>query len=105
MEENNLQLKYAEALEVIPLTIAENAGMDPIDTMATLRSKQSQGQKWTGIDAKNTKIADMMAINVLEPIVVKEQIIKSATEAACMILRIDDVIAISGGPGGGGPMG
>ena len=101
--------KYAEALEVIPLTISENAGMDPIDTMATLRSKQSQGQKWTGIDAKNTKIADMMAINVVEPIAVKEQIIKSATEAACMILRIDDVIAVSGGPGGGGggmpPMG
>ena len=70
--------KYAEALEVIPLTISENAGMDPIDTMATLRSKQSQGQKWTGIDAKNTKIADMMAINVVEPIAVKEQIIKSA---------------------------
>ena len=99
--------KYAEALEIIPLTIAENAGMDPIDTMATLRSKQNQGQKWTGIDAKNTKIADMMAINVVEPIVVKEQIIKSATEAACMILRIDDVIAVSGGPGAGGmpPMG
>jgi thermosome len=97
--------KYAEALEVIPLTIAENAGMDSIDTMATLRSKHNQGQKWTGIDARNTKIADMMAINVVEPIVVKEQIIKSATEAACMILRIDDVIAISGGPGGGGPMG
>jgi len=96
--------KYAEALEVIPLTISENAGMDPIDTMATLRSKQNQGQKWTGIDAKNTKIADMMAINIVEPIVVKEQIIKSATEAACMILRIDDVIAISGGPGGGGGM-
>ena len=96
--------KYAEALEVIPLTISENAGMDPIDTMATLRSKQNQGQKWTGIDAKNTKIADMMAINVVEPIAVKEQIIKSATEAACMILRIDDVIAISGGPGGGGGM-
>ena len=99
--------KYAEALEIIPLTIAENAGMDPIDTMATLRAKQNQGQKWTGIDAKNTKIADMMAINVVEPIAVKEQIIKSATEAACMILRIDDVIAVSGGPGGGGmpPMG
>ncbi|MDC0036006.1 thermosome subunit beta [Nitrosopumilus sp.] len=96
--------KYAEALEIIPLTISENAGMDPIDTMATLRSKQNQGQKWTGIDAKNTKIADMMALNVVEPIVVKEQIIKSATEAACMILRIDDVIAISGGPGGGGGM-
>jgi thermosome len=99
--------KYAEALETIPLTIAENAGMDPIDTMANLRAKQNQGQKWTGIDAKNMKIADMMGISVVEPIVVKEQIIKSATEAACMVLRIDDVIAISGAPGGGGmpPMG
>ena len=93
--------KYAEALEVIPLTIAENAGMDPIDTMAKLRSKQSQGRKWTGIDAKNTKIADMLTIDIVEPILVKEQIIKSATEAACMILRIDDVIAISGAPGAG----
>ncbi len=98
--------KYAEALETIPLTIAENAGMDPIDTMANLRSKQSQGRKWTGIDARNTQIADMLAINVVEPVAVKEQIIKSATEAACMILRIDDVIAVSGGPGGGrGPPG
>jgi len=99
--------KYAEALEIIPLIIAENAGMDPIDTMATLRAKQNHGQKWTGIDAKNTKIADMLSIDVVEPIAVKEQIIKSATEAACMILRIDDVIAVSGAPGGGGmpPMG
>lgn len=93
--------KYAEALETIPLTIAENAGMDPIDTMANLRAKQNHNQKWTGIDARNMKIADMMAINVVEPLVVKEQIIKSATEAACMILRIDDVIAVSGAPGGG----
>jgi len=93
--------KYAEALETIPLTIAENAGMDPIDTMANLRAKQNHNQKWTGIDARNMKIADMMEINVVEPIVVKEQIIKSATEAACMILRIDDVIAVSGAPGGG----
>jgi len=94
--------KYAEALETIPLTIAENAGMDPIDTMANLRAKQSQGKKWTGIDARNTKIADMLTIDVVEPTAVKEQIIKSATEAACMILRIDDVIAVSGAPGGGG---
>ena len=94
--------KYAEALETIPLTIAENAGMDPIDTMATLRSKQSLGRKWTGIDAKNTTIADMLSRNVVEPVAVKEQIIKSATEAATMILRIDDVIAVSGAPGGGG---
>ena len=96
--------KYAEALETIPLTIAENAGMDPIDTMANLRAKQNQGRKWTGIDARNTKIADMLSIDVVEPIAVKEQIIKSATEAACMILRIDDVIATSGAPGGGGGM-
>lgn len=96
--------KYAEALETIPLTIAENAGMDPIDTMANLRAKQNQGRKWTGIDARNTKIADMLGIDVVEPIAVKEQIIKSATEAACMILRIDDVIAISGAPGAGGGM-
>jgi len=95
--------KYAEALETIPLTIAENAGMDPIDTMANLRAKQNQGRKWTGIDARNTRIADMLSIDVVEPIAVKEQIIKSATEAACMILRIDDVIAVSGGPGGGMP--
>ncbi len=93
--------KYAEALETIPLTIAENAGMDPIDTMANLRAKQSQGRKWTGIDAKNTKIADMLVQNIVEPVMVKEQIIKSATETATMILRIDDVIAVSGAPGGG----
>ncbi len=98
--------KFAEALEVIPLTIAENAGMDPIDTMITLRAKQSQGQKWTGIDARNTKIADMYSQDIVEPLVVKEQIIISATETVCMILRIDDVIAISGGPSGSsGPPG
>ena len=95
--------KYAEALEVIPLTIAENAGMDPIDTMVTLRAKQSEGKKWTGINAKEGKVSDMLSQNIVEPVVVKEQIIKSATEAASMILRIDDVIAISGGSGGGMP--
>lgn len=100
--------KYAEALEIIPLTIAENAGMDPIDTMITLRAKQAQGKKWTGIDARNTRIADMYSLDIIEPAAVKEQIIKSATEAACMLLRIDDVIASSGAKGGGGgrpPMG
>ena len=99
--------KYAEALEVIPLTIAENAGMDPIDTMVALRAKQSDGKKWTGINAKEGKISDMLSQNIIEPVVVKQQIIKSATETASMILRIDDVIAISGAPGGGGmpPMG
>lgn len=93
--------KYAEALEIIPLTIAENAGMDPINTMVTLRAKQAQGKKWTGIDARNTRVADMYSLDIIEPVAVKEQIIKSATEAACMILRIDDVIASSGKGGGG----
>ena len=98
--------KFAEALEIIPLTIAENAGMDPIDTMVTLRAKQSEGKKWSGINAKDGKVSDMLSLNIVEPVVVKEQIIKSATEAASMILRIDDVIAISGAPGGaGGPPG
>jgi archaeal chaperonin len=99
--------KYAEALEVIPLTLAQNAGMDPIDAMTDLRAKQSRGSKWTGIDVRTAKIADISKLEVLEPLSVKEQIIKSATEAACMLLRIDDVIASSksaGGPPGGGGM-
>jgi len=99
--------RYAEALESIPLTIAENAGMDPIDSMASLRSRHSQGKKTTGIDARNTRVADMLAESIVEPVSVKEQVIKSATEAACMILRIDDVISVAppagGGPPGGGP--
>jgi len=97
--------KFAEALEIIPLTISENAGMDPIDTMVKLRARQSEGKKWSGIDAKEGRVADMLSKNIVEPVVVKEQIIKSATEAASMILRIDDVIAISGGSGGGMPPG
>jgi len=95
--------QYAEAFESIPLTIAENAGMDPIDTIITLRANQSNGKQTVGINAKESKIGDMFRLDIVEPLVVKEQIIKSATEAACMILRIDDVIAVSGGPGAGGP--
>ncbi|MEM4399113.1 MAG: TCP-1/cpn60 chaperonin family protein, partial [Candidatus Nitrosocaldus sp.] len=64
-------IKFAEALEVIPLTLAENAGMDPIDTMTELRSKQNKGSKWTGVDVKNTQVADMYKLEVLEPAVVK----------------------------------
>ena len=92
--------QYAEAFESIPLTIAENAGMDPIDTIITLRANQSNGKQTVGINAKESKIGDMFRLDIVEPLVVKEQIIKSATEVACMILRIDDVIAVSGGPGG-----
>jgi len=93
--------QYAEELESIPLTIAENAGMDPIDTIISLRAKQNSGKKGSGINAREGKIGDMNSLSIVEPLVVKEQIIKSATETACMILRIDDVIAISGGPSGG----
>jgi thermosome len=97
--------KFAEALEVIPLTLAENAGMDPIDTATDLRAKQSKGAKWMGIDARSAKITDMSKMDIFEPLSVKEQIIKSATEAASMILRIDDVIASSKSPGGMPPGG
>ncbi len=95
--------QYAESLETIPLTIAENAGMDPIDSLIALRAKQNSGEKTTGINAREGKIGDAYSLDIVEPLVVKEQIIKSATEAACMILRIDDVIAISGGSSAGGP--
>src|ERR687896_438069 len=97
--------KFAEALEAIPLTLAENAGMDPIDTMTDLRAKQSKGSKSAGIDARNARITDMSKLDIVEPLSVKEQVIKSATEVASLILRIDDVIASSksaGGPPGGG---
>jgi thermosome len=97
--------KFAEAMEAIPLTLAENAGMDPIDTITELRARQGKGSKWTGVDVKNAKITDMSKLDIVEPVSVKEQIVKSATEAASMILRIDDVIASSksaGGPPGGG---
>jgi chaperonin GroEL (HSP60 family) len=103
--------KFANALDSIPLALAENAGMDPIDTMTELRAKQSKGSKWIGVDVRNTVVADMFKQNVLEPVIVKEQIIKSATEAACMILKVDDVIASSKSktppmpPGAGGGMG
>jgi archaeal chaperonin len=94
--------KFAEALEIIPLTLAENAGMNQIDTLAELRSKQNKGSKWAGIDARNSRIADMAKLEIFEPVSVKEQIIKSATEVASMLLRIDDVIASSKSAGGGG---
>jgi thermosome len=99
--------KFAEALETIPIALATNAGLDPIDTMVEIRAKHAEGGKWFGIEAKQAKVMDMHKENVIEPLAVKEQIIRSATEAACMILRIDDVIASgkskgpSGPPGGG----
>ena len=92
--------KFAEALESIPLSLSENAGMDPIDTLASLRARQSKGSKWIGIDVVKSEVVDMKDRLVVEPLAVKHQIISAAAEAACMILRIDDVIATakSAGP-------
>ena len=104
--------KFADALETIPLTLSENAGMDPIDTLTVLRSRQMKGEKWTGIDVMKAKIANMKSSDIIEPLAVKLQIVSAAAEVACMILRIDDVIATqkSAGPppgaeGGMGGMG
>jgi thermosome len=93
-------LAFAEALEVIPTTLAENAGLDPIDILVELRSRHEKGSVWAGVDVFNGEVADMAELDVYEPLSVKEQIIKSASEVAAMILRIDDVIASgkSGGP-------
>ena len=95
--------KFADALESIPLTLSENAGMDPIDTLTNLRAKQLKGEKWTGVDVMKGKVGNMKSSEIIEPLAVKNQIVSAATEAACMILRIDDVIAIakSAGPPGG----
>ena len=101
-------LKFADAIESIPLTLAENAGMDPIDTQVDLRARHGKGGKWFGVDALGGKVADMYAKSVWEPLAVKLQILRASTEAASMILRIDDVIAASKmkapptPPGGGG---
>jgi len=92
--------KFADALEAIPLALAENAGMDPIDTLTNLRSKQIKGEKWFGIDVMKAKVGNMKTSDIIEPLAVKQQIVSAASEAACMILRIDDVIATakSAGP-------
>ncbi|MDC8437719.1 MAG: TCP-1/cpn60 chaperonin family protein [Candidatus Nitrosotenuis sp.] len=104
--------KFAEGLETIPLVLAENAGMDPLDTQVRLRTKGASGSATVGIDVMNSRVDDLQAQNIYEPLAVKEQVINAATEAACMILRIDDVIAASkspshapSSPGGPGMMG
>ncbi|AGB30123.1 thermosome subunit [Natrinema pellirubrum DSM 15624] len=112
---------FADALEVIPRTLAENAGLDPIDSLVELRSAHDGGDTGAGLDAYTGDTIDMDAEGVYEPLRVKTQAIESATEAAVMLLRIDDVIAAgdlavshddddddmpAGGPGGmGGGMG
>jgi thermosome len=99
---------FADAMEIIPKTLAENAGMDQIDSLVALRSEHEKGAKFAGLNVDTGKPEDMLQAGVVEPLRVKTQAISSAAEAAVMILRIDDVIASkSGGPGGmpGGPGG
>jgi len=106
--------KFADAIEVIPTTLAENAGLDPIDILSEIKARHEKGEIWVGVDVLGGGVKDMQKIEVLEPLAVKKQIIKSATEAATMLLKIDDVIAAakmkepkppSGGPGGPEGMG
>ncbi len=84
---------FAEALESIPRTLAENAGLDPIDIIVSLKAEHESGNVWSGVDIDKGSTGDMYEIGVLEPLSVKVQAIKSAAEAATMILRIDDLIA------------
>ncbi len=100
---------FANSVEIIPKTLAENAGLDPIDILVTLRSAHDKADgNLMGVDVFTGKVVNMQDKGVIEPLSVKEQAVKSATEAACMILRIDDVIAASrpkegrGGPPPGG---
>ncbi|GFO97546.1 heat shock protein 60 family chaperone GroEL [groundwater metagenome] len=85
--------RFAGAMEIIPKTLAENAGLDAIDMLAELRTQHEQGNKYAGLDLYEGKTVDMLERGVIEPLRVKTQAIASATEAASLILRIDDVIS------------
>ncbi|MGB0725175.1 MAG: thermosome subunit beta [Candidatus Poseidoniaceae archaeon] len=87
---------FASALEIVPRTLAENAGLDPVTTIIDLRKAHADGQVHAGINVYEGGVADMLAGHVLEPVRVVEQAIQSATETATMILRIDDVISSKG---------
>jgi len=96
---------FADALEIIPRTLAENSGLDPIDKLVELTSQHKDGKVHAGLNVYTGDIVDMWEAGIVEPLRVKTQAISSAAEAAVMILRIDDVIASRGEPmpqGGGG---
>jgi thermosome len=93
-------ISFADAIEIIPRTLAENAGLDPIDVLTELKFAHDKGHKWAGIDVFTGKVIDAWSNNILEPLKIKTQAISSAAEVAQMILRIDDVIAASKGPQG-----
>ena len=98
---------FADAIEIVPKTLSENAGLDPIDMMLEIRSAHKKGKKYSGINVLAGRVDDMLKNNVIEPLRVSMQEIEASSEAATMILRIDDVIASKGGgvPGGMPPGG
>jgi len=100
---------FADAIEIVPKTLAENAGHDPLDIIVQLRERHAKPDGvWHGVDVFEGKVADMLERGVLEPLRVKKQAIRSASEAAQMILRIDDIIAskpTEPSKGKGGPEG
>jgi chaperonin GroEL (HSP60 family) len=93
---------YADALETLPRTLAENAGLDGVDVLIDLRAAHEKGRRSAGLNIKTGKAGDMMKLGVVEPLRVRAHTIKTATETAVMILRIDDVIAASGSLSGEG---
>ncbi|MFH0956511.1 MAG: thermosome subunit beta [Candidatus Aenigmatarchaeota archaeon] len=97
-------LAFADAIEAIPRCLAENSGLDPIDKLALLRSEHEKGKASSGLNVFSGKVVNMLSEGVIEPLKIKLQAIKSATEAAEMILRIDDIIAAGGSERGGGGM-
>jgi len=94
---------FASAMEVIPTTLAENAGLDPIDILIEMRKQHKAGNKHAGLNPFTGKVEDMLKLDVIEPYRIGKQAINSATDAAVMILRIDDVIAARGSPMPSGP--
>jgi thermosome len=92
---------FASAMEVVPTALSENAGLDPIDILIELRKAHKNGKVHAGVNVFTGQVEDMEKLNVLEPFCVGRQAINSATDAAVMILRIDDVIASKGGHSGG----
>lgn len=95
---------FAAAMEIIPRTLAENGGYDPIDVLTELKAEHDKGNRWAGVDVFSGKITDSWKAGVIEPLKIKTQAVSSAAEVAVMILRIDDVIAGSAPEGGTPPM-
>ena len=91
--ESYIARAYAEALEIIPYTLAENAGLNPIGIVTELRQKHALGQSYAGINVKKGCISDMKELRVLQPLLVSTSAIQQATEYVRMVLKIDDMVA------------